>query len=52
MNIKYFLKVALFTLSILLISCSVTEEAPVVIEETKPISKLKCWKVLNNEKRK
>ena len=35
MNIKYFLKVALFTLSILLISCSVTEEAPVVIEETK-----------------
>ena len=31
MNIKYFLKVALFTLSILLISCSVTEEAPVVI---------------------
>ena len=35
MNIKYFFKVALFTLSILLISCSVTEEAPVVIEETK-----------------
>ena len=24
----------------------------VVIEETKPISKLKCWKVLNSEKRK
>ena len=24
----------------------------VIIEETKPISKLKCWKVLNSEKRK
>ena len=24
----------------------------VVIEETKPLSKLKCWKVLNSEKRK
>ena len=35
MNIKYFFKVALFTLSILLISCSVTEEAPVVNEEIK-----------------